>query len=515
MLDFELVVQAIGFGAFLWLAFFIISRADRQRPQTIITFCGLFTMAALFFSFGYINNTHGTAYPTLVRAFWWCNVFPMAFWFHICSQIARQEAKPIFTRPVIICYGVAAFITLAGMFTDLYLDYSGAKITVGNGPGQENYNFGPGMLYWTFIVFLGVAGLSGVWNISRGWREVRKQEAEFSSLDWKLRILFIGGGLFLAGALYITLQTQLSPSFALWGTPGEIMLIVGLLLLGYAVAQYDMMVVGKNIQRDFTYTVTGVLVINTAYVVLVGLAGGITPQSLFVVVGLATTTHTLYDFGRERLDRLFFSQDEQQARSEAWAYATKLASTPVAAPQTVFMADKLKLDDEKEFNNVVRRAITNLKNPTRLVDSPLLTLRQVEKRLGEAGLEDNRLNRSTVLRELLMAAIERLRPGGLADGVAIPGTGDAWRFYNVLYFPYVREISRKTALAESRRLEIERKRQGGREPGELEQVLNWLTDIDEDTFYKWQRRASDTIATMLREEEMRLQGANSNQTVKV
>jgi hypothetical protein len=41
--------------------------------------------------------------------------------------------------------------------------------------------------------------------------------------------------------------------------------------------------------------------------------------------------------------------------------------------------------------------------------------------------------------------------------------------------------------------------------------LNWLTDVDEDTFYKWQRRASDTIATMLREEEMRLQGAVSSQ----
>src|SRR5438067_956568 len=123
MLDFELIVQAVGFGAFLWLAFFIISRADRQRPQTIITFCGLFTMAMLFFSFGYNSNTHGPGYPTLVRVFWWSNVFPMAFWFHICSQIARQEAKPVFTWPVIVSYAVAAFITLAGMFTDLYLDY--------------------------------------------------------------------------------------------------------------------------------------------------------------------------------------------------------------------------------------------------------------------------------------------------------------------------------------------------------------------------------------------------------
>ncbi len=514
MVDLELIVQAIGFGAFLWLAFFIISRADRQRPQTIITFLGLFSMATLFFSFGYISATHGPANPILVRAFWWSLVFPMALWFHICSQIARREALPIFTMPTILVYAMAVFITLVGMSTDLYLDFSHARITPSNPPGQENYYFGPGPLYWTFILFVLVTGVSALVNIWRGWQVMQVKELKLRVLDWKLRILFMGGSLFIAGAVYLTFRTQLAFTIeGLWSVPGEIMLITGLLLLGYAVAQYDMLVVGKNAQRDFTYSVTGVIVINAAYVALVTLAGGITPHSLFVVVGLATTTHTLYDFGREQLDRLFFSHAEQQARSEAWAYATALASqpVPVAAPEpTVPGLKQVKIDDEKDFNNVVRRAITNLKNPTQLINSQLLTLRIVERHLHEAGLEDNRLNRGAVLRELLLDSIERLRPGKLSDGVNTPGTGDAWRFYNVLYFPYVRQISRKTALAESRRLEIERKRTGQREPSDLEQVLNWLTDIDEDTFYKWQRRASDTIATFLREEEARFQPAVTN-----
>ena len=35
-------------------------------------------------------------------------------------------------------------------------------------------------------------------------------------------------------------------------------------------------------------------------------------------------------------------------------------------------------------------------------------------------------------------------------------------------------------------------------------VSGWLADIDEDTFYKWQRRASDTIATILWEVNLKL-----------
>ena len=68
-------------------------------------------------------------------------------------------------------------------------------------------------------------------------------------------------------------------------------------------------------------------------------------------------------------------------------------------------------------------------------------------------------------------------------------------------------MSRKRALAETRRLAEERRRSGQREPGELERVLNWLVDVDENTFYQWQRRASDTIATIVWEENMKLVGS--------
>ncbi|HEY1011538.1 MAG TPA: hypothetical protein VGE07_02465, partial [Herpetosiphonaceae bacterium] len=147
----------------------------------------------------------------------------------------------------------------------------------------------------------------------------------------------------------------------------------------------------------------------------------------------------------------------------------------------------------KPFRDQVRRAISGLKNPLALANSPLLSHGSVAERLAAVALEDNRLNRAACLRELLIEHIEGLRP---ADDGAAPA-GEARRFFNVLYYPYVAERSRKQALTESRRLAEQRRRAGAAQPGETEQVLAWLADVDENTFFKWQRKASDVIAQVL------------------
>jgi hypothetical protein len=531
MFNLDLAVQAISFGAFLWLAFFIVSRADRQRPQTILTFLALFSMACLFFSLGMINHTRGPLNPLIARLFWWSDVVPVAFWLHIAHQIVRQEANPVFTPAMYINYIIAVTISVLGSITDLFLVYSTAsQKSPGNNDSDVGYYYAPGVLYPIYVLYLVLAGLAVIWFIflaMRRERDIALQtgDADRRLLNRKLVLLVIGAVLFFFGALYQTLRQQFYDTYPVWEWPGHIVFLAGLAMIGFNVAQYGLMVMGKDIQRDFFYSVTGVILINLLYVGLLGAAGNLSPQSLLLVIALATTTHTLYDFFRELLDRLFFSKAEQQARSEAWAFATALASNPVNVSQVDISkpppeppadndndnetgndtgVEQIDPKDEKNFYNIVRRSITSLKNPTQLVRSPLLSMRLLDHRLREAGLEDNRLNRATVLREVLLEYIERLRPEGLSEVSSTPGTGDAWRFYNVLYFPYVRQISRKTALAEARRLENERKRNGVREASDLEQVLNWLTDVDEDTFYKWQRRASDTIASFLREEEMQI-----------
>ena len=48
---------------------------------------------------------------------------------------------------------------------------------------------------------------------------------------------------------------------------------------------------------------------------------------------------------------------------------------------------------------------------------------------------------------------------------------------------------------------VERRKREGGARSDLEQVVDWLVQVNEDTFYKWQRRGSDTIAAALRERE--------------
>ena len=64
----------------------------------------------------------------------------------------------------------------------------------------------------------------------------------------------------------------------------------------------------------------------------------------------------------------------------------------------------------------------------------------------------------------------------------------------------MRGVTRRRAPAEVRALRERREREGGPR-SEQERVVEWLLQVDEDTYYKWQRRASDTIALTLRERE--------------
>jgi hypothetical protein len=152
--------------------------------------------------------------------------------------------------------------------------------------------------------------------------------------------------------------------------------------------------------------------------------------------------------------------------------------------------------DGKAFDDAVRRALAHLSDPPKMTTSPLLDLMVVTRGLAERRLDDNRLNRAAVLKDLLLELLEGLRPH---EDNGKP-TDDACRFYNCLYYPYVRGIGRRRAPTTLRQLAERRRREGG-PPSDLEQVLDWLLQVDEDTFYKWQRRGSDTIAAALRERE--------------
>lgn len=538
-LDPVLLVKLAGFGGFLWLALFIVSRATRQTYLTIVSLLGLLTMAFFLFSSALIgNNTTGLGVEggtLLARSFWWANLLPTAFWFHMTLLIGRQvEQKPPLNWPAGLVYAVSLVLIGVGTFTDAFLDYTHSVALPGN-----HFYTDANPAYLLVIVYLVLATGASFLILLRAWLIARPQVAlRRSGLPGQLRLLLVGSFLFMVGAGWISANFYFHLSFYdLWG---NLFLLTGLVLMGYGVVHFSLLVGGQDVRRDFIYSFTLNALVCLVYLVGLSLAGANSTLNVLVVVGLAVISHTTFDFFRELWDKFFFNRTEQEARSEARAFATAIASQPASAQELTQALEQapapaphdpvpLETDrsngqtgnqsrdqsatlsegqpptappefSKKKFDDLVRKAITDLKNPPQMIKSPLLSLATVEARLRESELEDNRLNRVAILREWLIQLIENLRPAGPDSG----GTGEAWRYYNVLYYPYVREISRKAALVELRRLQNERRISGQREgPGAVERTLEWLVDVDEDTFYKWQRRASDTISAIIREQELK------------
>lgn len=516
------MMHIAGFGAFTWVGLYLLLRATRHTPLIMAGVVCLFAQAA-FFASGVLKEvtTDRSFFLLLERGFWWSAVVPIAVWFHFSSLMVQQVHEQASLRtsaslsPVVVAvYSVAGALILVGTLSNLITDYSSTTLLT-----DRTFAVYPGPAYSVYMVYNGTVALGALVSFVRALHGVRQSRQRVEpALVQQLKLLVGGALLFLSGA--VLLPAGYNWNVAILRLSGYLCLFLGLAIVGYGIAHAGLLLQGQHIQRDFIYNFTGIILLNILYIGLVILTGQGSIPLILVLVGMVILTHTTFDNGRAILDRFFFSQDERIARAEARDYATVLGTAPVsittassggmlpaaeqpeedqpdefstdeAAAQPVDSSRELPVP--KHFKDSVRKAVTNLKNPPLLATSSLLGLRLVEQRLVQAELEDNRLNRATLLRELLIEYIEALRPGD----DALSYTADAWRFYNVLYYPYVRAISRKSAITEVRRLSEGRQRAGQHEAGELEQVLAWIINVDENTFYKWQRRASDTIATML------------------
>ncbi len=512
------LAQLIGFGLFLWVGLYLLVRSNHRTPLMLVSVAGLFAQAC-FFGFGALSDTRTDpmSFVTIERWSLWTMIVPAAAWFHFSRLVAHssapaERAQPIFSRLVVVAYTAAALLTLFGTISDLINDYAHPLAT------PQGYVLRAGPAYVFYMLYITLAASGAFANLVRA-RRARAQRHGLHSraLTQQIGVLAAGAMAFLAGALWLMVRKNWDLPISVM--PGFLGLFGGLAALGYGVAHFGLLLDGQNVQRDFVYSLTGIVILNLLYGGLLSLAGPATTESALALVALVTFTHTTFDVGRTLLDQLFFSNAERAARAEARDYATALGTAPITAPENASESQPIDEapaeaepameisepgDDQryKIFQNQVRKALTSLKSPPQLAKSPLLTLDLIEQRVAQAGQGDNRLNRAAALRELLLDQIEGLRPDANDD--APHHVGEAWRFYNVLYYPYVRELSRKGALAEARRLADERRRSGQREPSELEQVLSWLADVDEDTFYKWQRRASDAIAAILWEEQSKM-----------
>jgi hypothetical protein len=182
------------------------------------------------------------------------------------------------------------------------------------------------------------------------------------------------------------------------------------------------------------------------------------------------------------LDRLALARTPALAAASA-----ELREAAAALPRLAPPPGPAALD-EAEFTRLTRRALSHYGDLARLAVSPLTHLPAVSSLLAARGLADTPLERAALLKELLANSIARLKPRENADF----GTSDAWRYYNALFFPYVRGLKPYSVRASH----------NGLDPATRE-ALDWLrAEVPERTLHNWQNAAAHLVAEDLRSSEM-------------
>lgn len=200
---------------------------------------------------------------------------------------------------------------------------------------------------------------------------------------------------------------------------------------------------------------------------------------LFTIIATAITLETFSGVLQFALDRFVFMDNPaiQQERH-------LLRAVNAALPRTQETIDLMKMNDE-QFARLTRRALSHFNDLEKLAASPLTHLPVITLRLQEKGKSPTTLERTHELKTLLAESILKLKPYSDSDF----DTTEAWRYYNVLHFPYVMGLKPYSASALSDNLDTTTR-----------EVLEWFqTQVPERTLYNWQTVASRLVAQNLKE----------------
>jgi hypothetical protein len=383
--------------------------------------------------------------------------FGLTIWFGL-YLIARNP-----TGPQLLLAGLGLIIYALGLAVDLLSQY-GALLF----PWQPTY-FWLLILPWLgSVVYLLPAKLAA--------------RTRFSRFHYRLLILattlFFGLGL---GLLFIDIAWL--PRFWLLMALG-----LDLILLGGITAVLDALEKGEalwpDLLRAFDYAFFTALLFGGLVGLTIYFSTGVTPAMLLLLLATITAAVTLQIFAdpiQNSFDRIALAHFPQlrQARTELRTAASALPRRD----------DELDLNqlDEAEFVRLTRRALSYMGDLPRLVASPLTRLPLIRIRLAAQGKPDDALGRANELKALLSEAIERLKP----ESDKAFDTTDAWRHYNVLYFPYVVGLRPYSRRANHNNLDPVAR-----------QALAWFQqEVPERTLYNWQTAAAQLVAQALQQQE--------------
>ena len=307
------IINFICLALSLWLGFYIVTRSPRSRVSWLAS-ATLWSLSGSFLNtLTYINISPEQA--TLPWWWGWSAALAAPFWFHLSvsflpSRLARKQ------RPLVI---LVYFLTLNFVAMEAYTPWVFAGATIK--PLIYHSAQRPGPLFPLFGLSLIAAPALSLRNLYLSWKQARSP-----TIRQQLTMLLWATSLALLGAAYANLSIWLGlDTLTLVST---LSLGVGMALLGYGVARYNALIEGRAIGLDFLYTFLAISLVTSFYLLVTFISYivyGVSSIVFILIIMLAIVSHSLYDWARTYLDRLFYRRQYRELRANLRDFAREAA----------------------------------------------------------------------------------------------------------------------------------------------------------------------------------------------
>ncbi len=241
------LITTFAHWLFLWLAFYFFSRRPRARATTLAA-------ASMLCVAGYmVGNALSDAAATRAEAVMWARIFGMlsalAPMLLLHAEMELTGARFRYRRVFLAAgYAVAGAIIALGLSSKLLFDYYGPARVVADMAWA--YPLGP--LYPVYGIYLVLSlGLAVGVLASARWRAARPPQSVAHQLTW----LIVGTATMLVGVALLTLNAL--SGWIVREAYLQPFLVVGALVIAYAIARYPGLVAGQLLWNDLKASLFG------------------------------------------------------------------------------------------------------------------------------------------------------------------------------------------------------------------------------------------------------------------
>ncbi|MGE5138701.1 MAG: GAF domain-containing protein, partial [Rudaea sp.] len=310
------VIDLIAMAAALWIGFYIVTRS----PYSLLSWLGaliLWVLSTFFLANALLYNEPSGFYlawlqqlvilvmPLLLHLTYLLLPDPLAF-----QRVTRLSR---FNRSAIpLAYIAAIGLILSGALPSTPpVGFFAAQARLPEEPGTIGFmSRTTTPLFPLFVVYLVLVSILSLINL---WQA--REQARRGTLSDPFTTFFVALALAAFGGLYGSIGTAMRAELPTF--PVDILLGIGVILVGIAVARYSALLEGRSLERDFIYTLIVVGSLTAFYVLVVFglyLAGQVSFVTLVLTIVGTIAANSLFDGLRLALDRLFYRRQFQTLR---------------------------------------------------------------------------------------------------------------------------------------------------------------------------------------------------------